>query len=545
MHFRPLTEALGPTQVPHPAETHVANGTHILQLPDAVLTSIFETIPQSTSNLDLVCRRFLWINAYSCLKKPQLDRKSRFDEILTQCALLSREELLEITGKEELDPIALSYKKSYSSERLKLQKFFVSHMNSLDDPLLPILIENKIVKGSLCITTIEALLQEKERALTSPAMREKEVYISERYLQQDRVLQALSTLDSFKKLRTTVHDENAQTILKKITAMRQLQSVNVRCQFPHTTSTLTIPPEIECMKMLKELKISGSAALSFPEEMVPLESLSITDNQKFTSIPKSIGRIKTLTSLVLKGTGISSLPPELAATSLKKLDIFGNPISVIPDWVWGITTLQELYLPKKSPCALISDEIDLPLNTLMAAGCWSLPILQLNLNSLKIVDLSSSSGSPSYEGVIPGILSESPLEELRMSSCEITEIPRWIGKVTTLKRLYLEGNQIRAIPDELGRLPLEELNLNCNPIVTGLFPKIGHMKTLRKIDMAGTRLAKLCTVGSFCLDQLVDLPLLERADFRFVRTHPDESTMLTPPLQQLQMRGILKVGPFS
>ena len=67
----------------------------------------------------------------------------------------------------------------------------------------------------------------------------------------------------------------------------------------------------------------------------------------------------------------------------------------------------------------------------------------------------------------------------------LTELPDWLGELTSLKVLDASENRLVALPGTLEGASLEQLQLNGNSL-SSLPGSIGDLKSLQKLDVSGT-----------------------------------------------------------
>ena len=78
---------------------------------------------------------------------------------------------------------------------------------------------------------------------------------------------------------------------------------------------------------MAEATVPADGSRHQPVELTPAQALSSLD----LSQPNDIGRLASLTSLSLKGTGISEIPTSLSSlTGLQDLDVSYNSLSTLP-----------------------------------------------------------------------------------------------------------------------------------------------------------------------------------------------------------------------
>ena len=85
----------------------------------------------------------------------------------------------------------------------------------------------------------------------------------------------------------------------------------------------------------------------------------------------------------------------------------------------------------------------------------------------------------------------SMLQELYLDGNQLAALPPEIGRLSSLQTLYLNGNQLTALPPEIGRLSsLQTLYLYANQL-TALPPEIGRLSSLQTLYLNGNQLTAL------------------------------------------------------
>ena len=75
------------------------------------------------------------------------------------------------------------------------------------------------------------------------------------------------------------------------------------------------------------------------------------------------------------------------------------------------------------------------------------------------------------------------LKTLRLNNNNLESLPDWIGNLTNLKSLRLGGNGLKSLPESIGNLTnLEYLDLSNNNLET-LPDSIGNLKNLKELDV--------------------------------------------------------------
>ena len=154
-------------------------------------------------------------------------------------------------------------------------------------------------------------------------------------------------------------------------------------------------------------------------------------------VPKSIGKLKDLKFLNLGVNYFKSLPSSIE--SLKNIESLFLDYIRIKDWG---------FLKHFSKLKQLS---------LVSCGLVKIPEVIWSLTSLEYLDLRFNKKN--------------------------AELPKDIGKLKSLKILYLDGNSLKELPKEIGHLRnLEELWLSEN-FITELPATIRSLKSLKKINL--------------------------------------------------------------
>jgi Leucine rich repeat len=98
------------------------------------------------------------------------------------------------------------------------------------------------------------------------------------------------------------------------------------------------------------------------------------------------------------------------------------------------------------------------------------------------------------------------LQRLDLGKNQLTALPPEIGQLTALQRLELGGNRLTALPPEIGQLTaLQRLDLGGNQL-TALPPEIGQLTALQRLELSGNQLTALPPeIGQLTALQRLDL----------------------------------------
>jgi Leucine-rich repeat (LRR) protein len=211
-------------------------------------------------------------------------------------------------------------------------------------------------------------------------------------------------------------------------------------------------------------------------------SLSYNDGLKGGELLDSIGNLKYLKVLSLRGCNLfGKIPSSLGNLSyLTHLDLsFNDFTGVIPDSMGNLNYLRVLNLGKcnfygKVPSSLGNlsylAQLDLSYNDFTREGPDSMGNLNrltdmlLKLNSLTDIDLGSNQLKGINLKISSTVSLPSPIEYLVLSSCNISEFPKFLRNQTKLYSLDISANQIEGqVPEWLWSLPeLQSINISHN-----------------------------------------------------------------------------------
>lgn len=226
-----------------------------------------------------------------------------------------------------------------------------------------------------------------------------------------------------------------------------------------------------------------------------LEMLYLGGNALTGEIPPELGQIPYLRHLGLDGNQlVGTIPSGLSSLShLELLLLSSNHLTgPIPDWLGNLTSLTTLSLAGNDLVGSIPPTLA---NLKNLTSLWlgmnhlegEMPAFLGELTKLQTLSLSFNR----FTGPIPNLSALTNLTTLELANKPQESpglsgpIPAWIGNLTKLTHLHLEGNSLEGpIPDSLRNLTrLEVLNLNNNRL-TGQVPTwLGNLSNLKELSL--------------------------------------------------------------
>ncbi|KAH8823729.1 hypothetical protein DL96DRAFT_1558633 [Flagelloscypha sp. PMI_526] len=260
-----------------------------------------------------------------------------------------------------------------------------------------------------------------------------------------------------------------------------------------------------------------------------LRFLSISYN-RLTSLPASIGNLTHLEGLECSNNILNDLPPSLGVLKkLRWLDLHNNCIRALPITLWDCESLQMLNLTNnmldawlnpwliwprefktegnstalRPPLVKILQVLHLGHNRLTATRETTLT----SLNGLRVLNLSFNRLRAIPPNFFRRLIN---LEELHLGGNELPDIgfEQDLLELYSLSKLYLNGNRLRTVPEELRRIKsLRILDLGSNELGAG-----------DKIDWnwdwsSNNDLVYLNLSGNICLSPPVNLPRLSQTGY--------------------------------
>jgi Leucine-rich repeat (LRR) protein len=282
-----------------------------------------------------------------------------------------------------------------------------------------------------------------------------------------------------------------------------LESLLIRVNNPHPAFT-ALPESLQSLKKLTRLVVDVPN-IPIPEWIGNLTSLTVLSftNCNLTSLPLSMKNISNLEHLSINTNQLTILPDWIGSSFPNLISLYAqeNQISEVPDTIGNLSKLEELDLShneiKVLPASFrnLTSLIELTLNrNIISNISWieSMPNLEFfNVNRNHLSDLSAVSFSTNtklkklylnknYIRSLPdsfGDLSE--VTFINLADNQLTELPFSIGKLGKLTELVLDRNRLVTLPESIGDLEnLEYLSISHNPITS--LPE--SITKLKKVD---------------------------------------------------------------
>ena len=277
--------------------------------------------------------------------------------------------------------------------------------------------------------------------------------------------------NDFKKIPGSLRKLKGLKTLKISGNAKQGKSLKIRIYKWDSLKTLDlsnnnlkkIPRGIKKLKKLEVVNLSYNdiKTLKGLHHLDQIKEIEISFNPLFLD-PKYLVSLPNLENLIIRGCGITYLPPEINQFSgLKKLVVPENRLKDVPREIGDFIYLENLML-YKNQLSDLPDEI---------YNLSNLAWLDVYYNDLKYLS--------------PKIAKLQNLEILYLSYNKLRELPESIGEMTKLRELYLHHNQLRELPESISRLTnLKYLHVYDNHLT--VFPQgVLELKKLEELNLSG------------------------------------------------------------
>ncbi|MEL6547793.1 MAG: leucine-rich repeat domain-containing protein, partial [Myxococcota bacterium] len=238
----------------------------------------------------------------------------------------------------------------------------------------------------------------------------------------------------------------------------------------HLTVSGTIaqlPRSIGAMRTLTGLNLRGLGLESVPDslgDLAALEFLNLAGN-RLNTLPHSLKQLNRLDSLNLSENPVNDLSIEFAELeALEELNLMGTALRELPEVVFALPALQRLYLGN-------SAIREIPGRIGALGRLTGLNIANLELESLPdgFWELTSLGGLTAEGNRFGNNASGfqwqrlTALKLVNVRACGLEVVPEAFGELPELVRIDLRDNRIATVPEQLRRKPLDWIGLQGNP----------------------------------------------------------------------------------
>ncbi|XP_058103389.1 uncharacterized protein LOC131246946 [Magnolia sinica] len=238
-----------------------------------------------------------------------------------------------------------------------------------------------------------------------------------------------------------------------------------------------LPPQLASLPYLRQIEINRNyinGTIPTQWASMQLQRISLGVNRIWGPIPKELGNITSLTSLVIEANQLSGdLPPELGnLTNLERLIISSNNFTgKLPEELAKLSNLKDFRISDNHFTGKIPDFIQnwKRLERLDIQGTYMegpIPSGISHLENLIQLIISDISG---MESVFPQLSNMANIRTLILRNCNIIgEIPPYIGEMSLLDLLDLSFNKLAGtIPSTFRSLPQLDFMYLTSNLLTG------------------------------------------------------------------------------
>lgn len=259
-----------------------------------------------------------------------------------------------------------------------------------------------------------------------------------------------------------------------------------------------------------------------------------------TCLPPSIGNLRNLEGLDLAFTGeLTGLPEEIGdLTNLKRLDLDRSSIRSLPFSIGRLQNLEKLNLFRTMNLLTLPDEIR-NLTSLKDLSWKTVEIpesIAVNLNTFEL-DCGTL-------GITNPMMLEQfwNLKHFKLNIYEVPTLPDEIGDMFSLTSLVLWDAEMRSIPPTIGLLQnLEFLHIHLTRYLFSLPEEIGYLMCLKVLIINGYNIESL----PYSIGYLKNLEELDLSHATSLSEIPDSIGNLTNLIKLKVMQSNVKALPPS
>ena len=257
----------------------------------------------------------------------------------------------------------------------------------------------------------------------------------------------------------------------------------------------SLPDSLAQLTSLRKLNLAGCNLSRYPEvvsKLTALQELNLSWNEELTSVSSSVVQLRNLRTLDITGCGIKEYPEvffdmpwltcvhfklysgklqELFALPIselkntKTLDLSGGNLPILPNFLFKLTSLEELNL---SGIKVYDDDVLSPLIelralqkvTLKGSSLPRFPDVLCRLTTLRELDVNKNYKVKELPNALAQLVN---LQVLDVSFCGLDSFPEVVCRLQALQKLKINGNLIKSVPTSVEKLQnLQTLHLgNC------------------------------------------------------------------------------------
>ena len=340
-----------------------------------------------------------------------------------------------------------------------------------------------------------------EIVLEMPSLKEVVVYEGDRVDGFPRQLKELKTVTRLDM--SNLHLNVCPDIVGKCESLIELNLERNRDLF-------SLPDSLVQLISLRKLNLAACNLSRYPEvvsELTALQELNLSWNEELKSVSSSVVQLRNLCTVDITGCGIKEYPEvffdmpwltcvhfklysgklqELFALPIselkntKTIDLFGGNLLILPNFLFKLTSLEELNL---SGMKVYDDDVLSPLTELRALQKLILkgsslpyfPDVLCRLTTLRELHVNQNYKVKELPSALAQLVN---LQVLDISFCGLNSFPEVVCRLQALQKLKIYGNLIKSVPksveklQNLQRLHLGNCGLNTFPDIICKLPRL-------------------------------------------------------------------------